>query len=270
MSTDMSVAVVPKSDQLNAEDLIPGPITVTIERVVIRPGEQPVTVHIVGRKPYKPCKTMCRILILAWGSDADLYKGRRLTLYRDPDVRWAGKAVGGIRISYMSDIREPITTMLSETKGKYAEWTVRPLVDPKPAQKPAQNLRTAIGDALKSDRGWNEERVSGLLAMYGAKKAADVAADRVGAVMAALSVPYEAPREDAPGNRDDDPNPLVDEILEAEANFGESIVESVRAGMGISMTVPAKDIPAKFGEEPARIYLQKLSNAADDLVKGSR
>jgi hypothetical protein len=56
---DMSAVIVPKSDQINADDLMEGPITICIEAVDIRPGtEQPVTmlpsINAVGAKRFTP------------------------------------------------------------------------------------------------------------------------------------------------------------------------------------------------------------------------
>ena len=128
--SDMSQAIIPKSDQLNSDDLIAGPITIKIAEVTIKPGEQPVSLHYEGDngKPYKPCKSMSRVLVFAWGADAKQYAGRGLTLYRDPSVKWGGMEVGGIRISHMSDIDSAMTMALTATKGSRKPFTVRPLV----------------------------------------------------------------------------------------------------------------------------------------------
>lgn len=121
-------SIEPKSDQLNAEDLLTGPVTVVVEAVHVGEGDsQPVTIGITGHKPYKPCKTMRRLLVVLWGSDAAAWVGRQLTLFCDSGVKWAGQNVGGIRISHMSDIDEPKTMMLSESKGKRKPVTVYPL-----------------------------------------------------------------------------------------------------------------------------------------------
>ena len=83
MSDSMASAIIPKSDQLNSDDLISGPITITITGVSIRGGqEQPVAISYAGDngKPYKPCKSMSRCLVFAWGPDAKEYVGRSLTL----------------------------------------------------------------------------------------------------------------------------------------------------------------------------------------------
>lgn len=128
--SDMSAAIIPKSDQLNSDDLIAGPITITITDVTIRGGqEQPVSIHFEGDngKPYKSCKSMNRVLVTAWGADAKQYVGRSMTLYRDPTVKWAGMEVGGIRISHMSHIEGSMTMALTATKGSRKPFTVRPL-----------------------------------------------------------------------------------------------------------------------------------------------
>src|ERR1700743_808918 len=104
---DMRAVIIPKSDQINADDLLSGSMTITVTEVSIRPGtEQPVSIHFVGDegKPYKPCKSMARGMVHCWGRDANKYAGRSMTLYCDPKVMWGGMAVGGIRISHMTDI----------------------------------------------------------------------------------------------------------------------------------------------------------------------
>src|ERR1700678_2310927 len=101
----MSSVIQAKSDQLNGDDLICGPLTITITKVECRPGtEQPVSIFYDGDggKPYKCCKSMARVMVHCWGDDANKYVGRSLTLYCDPEVKWGGMAVGGIRISHMS------------------------------------------------------------------------------------------------------------------------------------------------------------------------
>lgn len=127
---DMTQAIVPKSDQMNADDLIAGPITIKVTEVTIRAGEQPVSIHYDGDngKPYKSCKSMNRVLVMAWGADAKNYIGRSMTLYRDPSVKWAGQDVGGIRISHLSHLESALTMALTATKGTRKPFTVKPLV----------------------------------------------------------------------------------------------------------------------------------------------
>ena len=127
---DMHQTIVPKSDQLNADDLIGRELTIKITGVEIRGGQdQPVSIHFEGDqgKPYKACKSMCRIIVSAWGPDSSKYVGRSMTLYRDPKVKWGGMEVGGIRISHMSDIADDMTMALTVTRANKKPFTVRPI-----------------------------------------------------------------------------------------------------------------------------------------------
>lgn len=130
MTTDMSQVIVPKSDQISADDFIAGPRTYTIEAVAISPGtEQPVQIKLAGEaRAWRPCKSMSRVLVAGWGPDAKVYAGRSVTLYRDPKVKWGGMEVGGIRVSHMSHIEREMLIQLTATKGKRAPHIVKPLV----------------------------------------------------------------------------------------------------------------------------------------------
>ncbi len=102
---DMTASIEPRSDQLNAEDLLSGPRTVTITGVKRGSTEQPVdivTEEFGPGRPYKPSKTMRRIIVMAWGTNTADYIGRRITIYRDPDITFGRDRVGGIRISHLS------------------------------------------------------------------------------------------------------------------------------------------------------------------------
>lgn len=136
---DMSKVIVPDSTQVNADDLLTGPMTIKIIDVKIKGGnEQPVSIFFEGSdKAYRCCKSMARVLVHAWGADATKYVGRSLTLYCDPKVTWAGMAVGGIRISHMSHIESTLTIMLTATRGNKKPFIVKPLTkQPAAAQMP--------------------------------------------------------------------------------------------------------------------------------------
>lgn len=134
----LSDTITPKSDQLNADDLIAGPITVTILSVARgATKEQPITLGIDGgRMPYKPCKSMRRVMIAAWGDNGADWIGKRLTLYCDQSVQFGGVKVGGIRISHMSGIISRMALLLTTSKSKRKEYIVNPLSD-KSEEKPA-------------------------------------------------------------------------------------------------------------------------------------
>jgi hypothetical protein len=132
----MTDTIEPKSDQANSDDFMSGPRTFTVSEV--RRGgsaEQPIEIVLAefpSGRPWRPSKSMRRVLVMAWGIDAANYAGRRLTLYRDPSVRFAGQAVGGIRVSHLSHIEKPLTIALTETRGKRAPYRVEPLPDDAP------------------------------------------------------------------------------------------------------------------------------------------
>lgn len=126
---DLSHTIKPKSDQLNADDLLAGPITVTVQAVYMYDSpDQPVAVEIgSGLQPYKPCKSMRRLLIAVWGKHDTDWIGKSMTLYCDPSVKWAGQEVGGIRISHVTGIDKPFSVALTATRGKRKPYTVQPL-----------------------------------------------------------------------------------------------------------------------------------------------
>lgn len=139
---DMSQFVEAKSDQLNADDLIGGPRTVTITRVVGTGGDQPVSIHFQGDngKPFKPCKTIRRVMIGVWGRFANEYVGRSMTLYRDDKVTFGGLETGGIRISHMSHIEKEAVVVVMKTKGKKAGIKIYPLKDAPRQQQQSTDL----------------------------------------------------------------------------------------------------------------------------------
>lgn len=134
---DLTRTIEPNSDQLNADDLIAGPQTFTVERVSAGSAEQPVDVHLVelpGR-PYRPSKSMRRVLVATWGKEGAVYAGRRLTLYRDPEVTFGRDKVGGIKISHLSHIEKRQAIALTVTRGRRAPHVVEPLVGDAPTPR---------------------------------------------------------------------------------------------------------------------------------------
>jgi len=126
---DLTESIAPKSDQLNADDLMAGPVTVTIAEVAKGTPEQPVDVRLVefpGRA-YRPSKSMRRVMVSAWGAEASTYAGHRITLFRNPEITFGRDKVGGIEISHLSHIDKPLTVALTATRGKRKNFTVQPL-----------------------------------------------------------------------------------------------------------------------------------------------
>jgi hypothetical protein len=147
---DMTPIIVPKSDQLNAEDFLAGPRSYTIEGVTVNAGaEQPVSVKLRGEpRVWRPCKSMSKVMVKAWGADSKGFIGRSVTLYNDPKVKWGGLEVGGIRISHMSHIERELVIALTATRGKRSQVIVRPLVRQPDRQfiPPAATEEAAVDD----------------------------------------------------------------------------------------------------------------------------
>src|SRR3546814_17061653 len=102
--SDLRDTVVPKSDQLNAEQLLGGPITITVTDVKRGGGEeQPVVIHYEGEggRPYKPCKSMRKVLVFAWGAEGRGWAGKSQQIYKRPDEKLRGEEVGGSRLSHL-------------------------------------------------------------------------------------------------------------------------------------------------------------------------
>jgi hypothetical protein len=110
-------------------------------------------VHFEGDdgKPYKPCKSMRRVMIAAWGVDAAQYIGRSMTLYRDAEVMYGGIKVGGIRVSAMSHIDKPIAMALTVTKAKRAPYRVNVLQEAKAPAPVAAPVVAAAPEPAAAD-----------------------------------------------------------------------------------------------------------------------
>ena len=131
MTMDMTESIAPKSDQMDYEDLIGGERIFTISEVRKGPSaEQPIEILLAEfPRPWRPAKTVRRLLVAAWGADGSQYVGQRVMLFGDSTVKWAGQPVGGIRVKAMSGIDKPLTVALTVTRGKRAPFTVQPLPD---------------------------------------------------------------------------------------------------------------------------------------------
>jgi hypothetical protein len=131
---DISSTTAPDSTQVNADDLIGGPVTVTITGVRKGTPDQPVNIDLAEfpDRAYRPGKSMRRLLVAAWGPEASEYVGRRMTMYRDASISFGRDVVGGIRLSHLSHIDKPLTVALTVTRGKRSPFTVEPLVETGP------------------------------------------------------------------------------------------------------------------------------------------
>lgn len=151
---DITKTIEPRSDQQNYEDYLTGPRVVTITEVRKGTSEQPVEIHLAeypGR-PYKPSKSMRRVIVAAWGPKTSEYAGRQLKLYGDPEVKFGGQKVGGIKIAAMSHIDKAFTLSLTVTRGKRAPITVDVLEYAPTTTEPPMDLAPM----------WNALKVAGI------------------------------------------------------------------------------------------------------------
>lgn len=133
---DISTAMQAKSDQLNSVDIIGCEPVITVERVVVKQGDQPVSIfyHGCNNRPFKPSKGMLRIIAAAWGVESDSWIGKSMQIFCEPSVMYAGKEVGGIRIRAMSDIqKQGIKTTLTIARNKREPYTIKYLDMSRPA-----------------------------------------------------------------------------------------------------------------------------------------
>jgi hypothetical protein len=227
---DMRPTIEPKTDQLNADSLIAGPITIKVTKVSLcKEPEQPIAINFEGDngKPYRPGKSMRRVLVNVWGPDGAAYVGRSMTLYRDDAVKFGGLDVGGIRISHLSHITRPVTMALTASRAARKPFTVQPLVaveEPKKrtvatfldeieaefsaadsvAAVDALEARDDVHKALSTFRNGGLERLRGII---------DGARTRLASAGEDDGLTDEAPAiENAPENASDWPGPDPDEM----------------------------------------------------------
>jgi hypothetical protein len=141
----VKITADPRSDQWNADDFIGGPRTFTIAGVKVGAAEQKYDVELVegqGRV-WRPPLTMLRLLIAAWGDETKMWAGRRVTLYRDESIRFGSDAVGGVRVSHMSNLPngKPFSVKVTKTRGRREIITVEPLTE-----SPAPSLKSRVWD----------------------------------------------------------------------------------------------------------------------------
>lgn len=150
----MKITAEPRSDQWNADDFTGGPRTFTIAGVKVGTAEQKYDIELVegeGRA-WRPPLGMLRVLMNAWGDEASVWVGRRVTLFNDPTVRFGKDVPGGIRISHLSHIgNKPLNVPITVARGTRRTFTVQPMPDtPTPAAKPSADP-LAISDKVRAD-----------------------------------------------------------------------------------------------------------------------
>ena len=129
--SDLSGTIKAKSDQLNADDLIAGPITIQVEGITrVSDPKQPIHIYYYGceGKPFKPCLTVRRILIALWGKDGSQWANRFMNLYVDASVSFGSqKNIGGLRVNAVSHIVSAATISLTVRRGMKQHFVIQPI-----------------------------------------------------------------------------------------------------------------------------------------------
>lgn len=157
---DIRSTLISNSDQLDNVDLMSGPRDFTVVGAVMNESaEQPLSIRLAEYdRPWKPGKTVRRILDGIWGYETDDWSGRRIRLFRDETVAFGRQKTGGTRISHASHIDKPITLTLPISKGKFGEFTVQPLIESAPTPpvlpEPTAEQVAACTDLGVLERMW--------------------------------------------------------------------------------------------------------------------
>jgi hypothetical protein len=204
---DLRGTIIPRSDQLNTDQLLGGPLIIKVTDVRVGSSpEQPVSIFhdMDPARAYKPCLTMRKVLVLAWGPDGRKWIGRSIELYADQSVKFGGEAVGGIRISRLSDIPKEIKVSLTATKGRKALHEIAPLKISDALTEVLADIAAATGrESLKKARAKAEALKSPAdveLAVAAYKKRVDALKEK-----AASSTPSDRPDPNTESDAHDQP-----------------------------------------------------------------
>lgn len=193
---DISSTLAPDSAQLDAVDLLGGPRVFTVESVTAGPADQPVQIHLAEfERPWRPGKSMRRVLAACWGTQSTAWIGRRVRLYCDASVTFGNAAVGGTRIAALSHIDGTKKIPLLVSQGRSAVYTVDQLIEDAPPAPTEQPLPDRIDAAVaayarasvtvpmlcvrvaRPRAEWDEQNVADLEALYRALVAGETTKD---------------------------------------------------------------------------------------------
>lgn len=163
---DITNALAPKSDQLDAVDLLGSPPQVfTITDVSEGNAEQPVNIRLAEfPRVWRPSKGMLRVLAGCWGKETATWVGRRVELYCDPDVMFGPDRVGGVRISRLSHIEKRTSVPMIIKRGKGGSWNVDPLPDAPASTDPTPATEARINELTTEWFDADDERKAAIQA----------------------------------------------------------------------------------------------------------
>ena len=188
MDIDVTDDWAPASEQMDAIDL-PTPRVFTVASVTKNSDKgRPVNVYFAEfDRPWRPGKSMGRVVRQCWGPKTSAWIGRRIELFCDPEVTYGKDKVGGIRISRLGRIDGPQRVLLLISQGRSSVYNVQPLPD-----APAARDWIAEADAATD--------VDALRALHAAATRARASADTLAHIVArghALAAPATTHDEEA-------------------------------------------------------------------------
>lgn len=193
---DVSFALEAKSDQLNALDIVGAEPVIRIREVKVIPGAaaQGVWIYFDGDKnrPWKPSKGMLRVLAGAYGRDSSAWVGKRVKIYYESTVKYAGADVGGIRIRALSDIDERGLAFSLRINQKKTEPYHVPLLVMTETAYPADRFDAALPKMGEKMRA-GEMTLQQVIAQC--QKTGTLTADQVERLEALAPVEIEEPHE---------------------------------------------------------------------------
>jgi len=146
-------ALAPKSDQLNADDLIVANKVIKFTKVLVnlQSEAQKVIVHYENDqgKPWKPSKSMGRVLAEILGADFAAWEGQQIELFKNKEITFGKEKCGGIQIAAMGALKNAVTVMITTKRAVKSKITILPLlVAPEQSKKSNPALRE-IATALQ-------------------------------------------------------------------------------------------------------------------------
>lgn len=165
---EIAAAAMATSDRLNAEDLVAGPMTITIKDVRVIQGEKGASKLILDihehEHPWHTCKSVTRTILAMWPDEPSDWIGRQMVLYRDPTVVFKNDPLGGIRIQAASNLASEFTIKLTEHQKKRITRTVKPL---KAAETKQPSVADRVAKAIKAYESCTDqaafEKIDGLM-----------------------------------------------------------------------------------------------------------
>lgn len=205
---DITDTLAPTSDQLDNIDLTGGPRIFTVKSVDVRKGsDQPVVVHLVEfDRPWKPGKTMRRVVADCWGVKSSEWVGKRVELFRDPGVTFGKDKPGGTRIRRISGIDKPRDVVVLVAQGRYGKYHVEPLAAETHGKDPQVEDVAACTDVVTLRSWWD--------------KSNPALCDAITARVSTLSAAAEGSPQTDPDDHEADLAMLAEEAAAQEADNG--------------------------------------------------